>query len=201
MKIFRTFTSKFSPVNIEYAELTGTANLTNKIEQGFGPSALGILTVSGVPGFSALRTSTLPLASSLAALSKPELQLIESPESQYSVGWSHGKESYDGVADYSKGSFYANPETDKPLADAGVYYGNLWPVSSLPRLEPAFKSLSTMIIQVGRLLAKHIDAYLTEICPGYELGIMQRVLTEQKSHVGRLLHYFPQEGTSQPWCG
>ena len=78
--------------------------------QGFGPDGLGIVTVAGVPNYAALRARLLPLAAALAALPGDARARLEDPESNYNVGWSHGKEALDGGRlDLLKGSFYANP--------------------------------------------------------------------------------------------
>lgn len=78
--------------------------------QGFGPDGLGIVTVSGVPGFEPARARLLPLAAALAALPEAARAALEDPASNYNVGWSHGKEALDGGRlDLLKGSFYANP--------------------------------------------------------------------------------------------
>jgi hypothetical protein len=78
--------------------------------QGFGPDGLGIVTVSGVPGFPALRERLLPLAAALAGLPDAVKAGLEDAASNYNVGWSHGKEALEGGRlDLLKGSFYANP--------------------------------------------------------------------------------------------
>ena len=41
----------------------------------------------------------------------------EKPETFYSFVWSHGREKLQGKPDYAKGSYYANPQYDKPVDD------------------------------------------------------------------------------------
>jgi len=85
----------------------------NQHPQGFGPDGLGIVTVSGVPDFPALRRRLLPLAAALAALPDGVKSQLEDAASNYNVGWSHGKEALEGGRpDRLKGSFYANPCRD-----------------------------------------------------------------------------------------
>lgn len=64
--------------------------------QGFGPDGLGIVSVSGVPDFPALRERLLPLAAALAALPDAARAALEDAASNYNVGWSHGKEALAG---------------------------------------------------------------------------------------------------------
>lgn len=53
----------------------------------------------------------------------------------YSFGWSHGKENLQGKPDFSKGSYYNNPETNdvtngnQELIDKfpAFYHPNIWP--------------------------------------------------------------------------
>lgn len=85
----------------------------DRIHQAYGKEGLGILAVTGVPQYAEYRSQLLPLAQRLACLPESDLAAIEHPESSYSVGWSHGKESFDGKPDTAKGSFYANPLHDR----------------------------------------------------------------------------------------
>lgn len=71
----------------------------------------------------------------------------------------------------------------------------------MPDLRPAFLEMGNLIINVGKLLVQHIDTYLERSCKGYQSGEMKQILTGGQSHLGRLLHYFPQSGSNQPWCG
>lgn len=58
-----------------------------------------------------------------------------------------------------KASFYANPIVDTPTLDARLVQRypsycrpNLWPREALPPLEPAFKRLGRLIVQVRRFV-------------------------------------------------
>lgn len=71
--------------------------------------------------------------------------------------------TYDGPHVCS-GSFYANPVLDEPCSDQALirkypayFRPNLWPKEHLPELEPAFKELGQIIIEVGSLLLKRCD--------------------------------------------
>lgn len=79
--------------------------------------ALGVVAVEGAPGLEHQRARLLPQASQLAHLASEVQARCSSPQSNYSVGWSHGQEKYkEGQADSLKGSFYANPLFDDPAA-------------------------------------------------------------------------------------
>ena len=71
---------------------------------------------------------------------------METPDWHYLVGWSHGKEKFNGEADYSKGSFYANPQLDfyeGHIGEQGLnrLYHNIWPNQFIPNFEASFKGL------------------------------------------------------------
>jgi hypothetical protein len=144
-------------------------------------------------------------------LTPSQLHEITAPQSQYQVGWSHGREKLEGnKLDYSKGSYYANPLTDdlvksmlerrRYLAAAGdddddddndqmmkdvikwdesidkiknedelrqlahlnpaFFAPNVWPTTSLPEMEMAFKEMGKLIHNVGVMVAKCCDSYV-----------------------------------------
>ncbi|XP_021996643.1 uncharacterized protein LOC110893816 isoform X2 [Helianthus annuus] len=193
------------------------ADLSMKIEEGLGPDGLGILSVSGVPGYTLLRQNLLNLAPRLANLPEKVKNELEDPQSRYNFGWSHGKEKLEsGKPDLLKGSFYANPILDKPTTDAALiqrypaYCGsNIWPQSTMPELEIAFKSLGKLILDVGLLVAYHCDKYVSkETGMPHNEGIEQ-IVHRSRCHKGRLLYYFPAENSNDSqdsesmssWCG
>ncbi|KAL0358377.1 UNVERIFIED_CONTAM: hypothetical protein Sangu_0687100 [Sesamum angustifolium] len=120
-----------------------------------------------VPGYPLLRQHLLHLAPRLAGLPEEVKRELEDPNSRYNIGWSHGKEKLEsGKLDLLKGSFYANPILDIPTTELSLvkrypsYCGpNMWPRRALPELEPAFKALGKLILDVGLLLAHHCDRY------------------------------------------
>jgi len=72
----------------------------------------------------------------------------------------------------------------------------------LPGLRTAFRVLGQEIIRVGALLAKHLDKYvLARYNDDYQPGLLEDVIKNHKNSVGRLLHYFPQVGSTHEWCG
>ncbi|KAK9269175.1 hypothetical protein L1049_000944 [Liquidambar formosana] len=131
-------------VTISYSELKDkNADLSMKIEEGFGPNSLGILSITDVPGYTSLRQNLLHLSPRLAKLPEEVKKELEDPHSRYNFGWSHGKEKLEsGKPDILKGSFYANPILDIPTTEASLiqrypsYCGtNIWPDNALPELE------------------------------------------------------------------
>ncbi|XP_057768751.1 uncharacterized protein LOC130988794 isoform X2 [Salvia miltiorrhiza] len=209
-----------STVTISYDELKDTsADLSEKIELGFGPNGLGIMSISDVPGYQLLRQNLLCLAPRLASLPEDVKRKLEDPSSRYNFGWSHGKEKLEsGKPDMLKGSFYANPILDVPTDDQSLvkrypsYCGqNIWPHDVLPELELAFKALGKLILDVGLLLAHHCDRYTSNGLKMHENGSLQQILLRSRCHKGRLLYYFPShqctsvvdgdDGSMSSWCG
>ncbi|KAJ4823644.1 hypothetical protein Tsubulata_017939 [Turnera subulata] len=205
-------------VTISYSDLKDkNTDLSMKIEEGFGPNGLGILSVTDVPGFSSLRQNLLHLAPRLANLPEEVKKELEDPDSRYNFGWSHGKEKLEsGKPDMLKGSFYANPILDVPTTDEcqiqryPSYCGsNIWPSSALPELEVAFKALGKLIIDVGLMVAYHCDKYVSKGLNLSENEGLEQILGRSRCHKGRLLYYFPAEQrehvqnghTTSSWCG
>ncbi|KAK8595636.1 hypothetical protein V6N13_000337 [Hibiscus sabdariffa] len=205
-------------VTISYYELKDKdADLSLKIEEGFGPNGLGILSVTNVPDFPSLRRNLLCLSVRLAALPEDVKKELEDPQSRYNFGWSHGKEQLEsGKPDHLKGSFYANPLLDVPTNDASLiqryasYCGaNIWPQDALPELEVAFKALGKLIFDVGLLVAYHCDRYVSRGMKTQKDEGLEQILLRSRCQKGRLLYYFPaqlsnheEDGDSvSSWCG
>ncbi|KAL3532420.1 hypothetical protein ACH5RR_005941 [Cinchona calisaya] len=205
-------------VSISYTQLQDkSADLSAKIEEGFGPNGLGILSIADVPGYSSLRQNLLHLSPRLASLPEDVKKELEDCNSRYNFGWSHGKEKLEsGKPDTLKGSFYANPILDTPTTDPSLiqrypsYCGsNIWPYSALPELELAFKALGKLILDVGMLLAYHCDRYAAGGMKVLEDEGLEQILRSSRCHKGRLLYYFPAKRSSciedgdsmSSWCG
>ncbi|MBA0867748.1 hypothetical protein Goshw_003589 [Gossypium schwendimanii] len=205
-------------VTIPYYELKDKdADLSLKIEEGFGPNGLGILSITDVPEFPSLRRNLLCLSSRLAALPEDVKKELEDPQSRYNFGWSHGKEQLEsGKPDLLKGSFYANPLIDVPTNDTYLiqrypsYCGaNIWPLAALPELEVAFKALGKLIFDVGLMVAYHCDQYVSRGMKMQKDEGLEEILLRSRCHKGRLLYYFPaqlsnheENGDSMSsWCG
>ncbi|KAJ1628902.1 hypothetical protein T492DRAFT_1014742 [Pavlovales sp. CCMP2436] len=207
-------------VTLSYEALLRGDDLTREIEEAFGFDGIGLLTVSGIPGLSALREDLLPLARAFARLPVEVHRQYEHPQSFFSVGWSHGKEKLgDGQADFAKGSFYNNPLCNRPFDDETLIVRypsfaapNIWPAAHVPQMEPAFMSLGQLMVQVGRLVARQVDTFVSAHCPTYEREKLYRLLSESRVCKGRLLHYYALPPKPEPkgaeaetdfsgWCG
>eukprot|EP01041_Mallomonas_annulata_P009710 gene9710-20189_t len=187
-------------ISIDFDKLVSGCDLTDEIERAFGCDGLGILTVSNVPDLEKFRKQLLVQAREFANLDDDVKQKYTHAESFYNCGWSHGKEKFNGKADATKGSYYANPIIDQPSnnpEDIAKYpsflYPNIWPTDEMPQFEPALKNLGRLIITVGKLLAKECDRYVISKCPQYEHtgNTLSHILETSNCCKARLLHYFP----------
>lgn len=187
-------------VILDYNQLKdASTNYDAEIEEAFGLEGYGICVVKNIPGFVEARQKLLPLAHQLGSLPAEKLKKMEIPESFYSVGWSHGKEQFNGKYDFAKGSFYSNPIYDQPKSDpeavakgvVGYAYPNVWPKEDIPQLEQAVKDMGSIIKGTAGLVAKHLDKFVTKRCPAFEAGKFERIITQTSQYCGRLLHYFP----------
>ena len=206
---------------LDYEDLVNGEDLTEQIAKAYGKDGIGLLTVRGVPGLQEARGRLLPLAQKFATLDSDTQAKYEDIKSSYSFGWSMGKEKLEGgKPDLSKGSYYANPQYDKPVDDPELekkypaFLGtNLWPSEKdCPDFEKAFKSLGQLIVDVGMLVAQQCDGYVKKTCGAYEAGKLHRIINSSLCCKARLLHYFSKdeeddlgemvdtEGFSS-WCG
>ncbi|KAH1044338.1 hypothetical protein GYH30_025891 [Glycine max] len=194
-------------ISISFSQLQDkNADLSFKIEEGFGPNGLGILSVTDVPGYSSLRRNLLHLAPRLANLPKEVKEDLEDPHSRYNFGWSHGKEKLE--------SGKPDPILDTPTTETSLiqrypsYCGsNIWPRNALPELEVAFKALGKLIFDIGLMLAYHCDQYVSKGMKIHKDEGLESILRCSRCHKGRLLYYFPsQQGVPDgnslsSWCG
>ena len=191
---------------------TGSIDVDDIVDKAFGSASLnslGIIAITDIPNLSALRLKLLPMAERLATLPAEELDKITAHDAAYQVGWSHGREKFEGdKPDFGKGSFYANPLTDdlaktmldrrKVLgeiqskgdnnacirdllqwdesiksvpsdeellklakANPAFYAPNIWPTGSIPELEATFKEAGKLVHEIGILIAKCCDSYVS----------------------------------------
>jgi hypothetical protein len=187
-------------VELSYTDLVSDGIiLIDQISEAFsGDGCNGILIVSGVPGYVEARQRLLPLARDFAKLDTTIQEKYVHSASYYSFGWSHGKEKLQGRPDLSKGSYYNNPQYDRPVDDEEIIaqfpsfvHPNIWPIDDLPSLEPAFKDLGKMIVSVGLLVAKQCDLYVQSRSSTYKENLLYSVISESKCCKARILHYYP----------
>lgn len=79
-------------VVLDYHDLVDHKDLSAEIERAFGYEGIGLLAVKNVPNFAQARKRLLPLGSKFAALPHEIKDKYVHKESNYSFGWSHGKE-------------------------------------------------------------------------------------------------------------
>lgn len=204
-------------VTISYCDLlNNNCDLSPYLKEAFGPDGLGIITIRDIPDYSISRAALLPLVARFAAQPQHIKAQYVLPELSYTIGWSEGEEHLSAhKADTYKGSFYANPVCDSPVVSDHLkrlypdFYGdNIWPTKHLPELEPRFKQLGGLIVDVGKLLAKHCDRYIASILAHPPDPSVSQILQNSKAIKGRLLHYAPAtesvvgaEQQFDQWCG
>jgi isopenicillin N synthase-like dioxygenase len=185
---------------ISYTELLNpTAETFQAIKDAFGhEESLGLILISDIPQFTTLRHSLLKLGPKLAALNPTQLKSLEDTKSQFMFGWSHGREFMNGKYDFSKGSFYANPQYDQPTDDPQMMrkypeycHPNLWPDLGLPELKPAFQQLGRLMVDTGVLLGRLCDRFLVDCGLDRWGDCLEQMIKSSRSNKGRFLHYFP----------
>lgn len=203
-------------VDLDYNDLLSGKDLTEQIHTAFGPNGYGILTVSNVPNVKQYRKELLPLSYKFANLPEDVKEKYVDADSDYSFGWSHGKETLNGKRDFAKGSYYANPLYDSPTSDEELKKkapffcrDNIWPADDVPQMEKAFKNMSRLLVDVGKLVSKQCDLLAQKTYKNYKPGTLHKTIEEGKCHKARLLYYFPMDKPKQDddasnadsWCG
>jgi isopenicillin N synthase-like dioxygenase len=192
--------TEIHPVTVDFNDLlSDVSSLGPQIAEAFGFDGPGLIAVKNVPNLTELRQQLLPLAHRFANLPEGVLAKYEHAESHYSFGWSHGKEMMSaGKPDFSKGSYYANPTFDVPFEDEALIkeypsfcHPNIWPTADLPEMENAFKVLATLVVNVGKLLAKQCDKYVQSVTTDYPANKLHDIIDQSRTCKARLLHYFP----------
>jgi len=205
-------------VIVDYRDVASSeVDLSPYLERAFGgkqassstssdPSPLGIIAIRNIPNFIDAKRKFLPLAHALAHLDPDYLERhLSDPKSFYNAGWSHGKEKLGEEPDFAKASYYFNPITDVPGTEEererypASYPCNKWPneeeVPQLRHFKDAAKTLGNIMHAVVILLAKHIDTMAERRVKGYTKDILYNAMRETEKAKGRLLYYYPLEGT------
>lgn len=88
------------------------------------------------------------------------------------------------------------------IKPSGICRPNIWPTDHLPELETAFKELGRLIIDIGLLVAKACDQYVSQQNPAFPSGRLEAILSRSVNPKGRILHYYPPktDEQSQNWC-
>jgi isopenicillin N synthase-like dioxygenase len=212
---------KCDVVELDYNDLVAGVDLSAEIERAYGFEGAGLLTVRNVPNYVAARKRLLPLSKKFADLPDEVKDKYVLSNAYYAFGWSHGKEKLQELPDYSKGSFYANPQYDRPVDDEetiakypSFVHPNIWPKDELPELESAFKEVGQIIVSVGQLVARQCDNFVRSKCPTYPAhDSLEKTIATSLCCKARLLHYFPiahdpdapvtesKDSEFSSWCG
>ncbi|BGP67715.1 hypothetical protein NBRC10513v2_001035 [Rhodotorula toruloides] len=186
------------PVTIPYPALVaGDASLPELIKKGFdsSPESLGLIIISDLPpSFPHLRRRLLLLSNAFASLPEETREVYAHPQSNYSYGWSHGKEIHNGKPDRLKGSFYNNPSQDitPGLNEGDEAVRNIWPKEKgVEEFEVAFKELCALMVKIGELVGAACDQFVGKTA---SKKTVEQLVRESHSSKARLLHYFPREG-------
>jgi isopenicillin N synthase-like dioxygenase len=128
--------------------------------------------------------------------------MLERPDINYALGWSHGKEYFNDKPDYLKGSYYAQLlqyNTDNPIDN------NVWP-KQFPDLRQTFLDLGNVIRNIGFIILDIIDSYIRSTYPKYDINY-RRLIEESRENTGRMLYYFPKNKAkenmnidAENWC-
>lgn len=184
--------------------------INKEIELAFGEKGLGIILIEDIPNLKETRLELLKLIKKFAELPEEIKNKYSHPESNYSFGWSHGKEKMkDNIPDLAKGSYYANPINDIITKDINLknkypelYSDNIWPTNELPDLELYFKKMSDIQINIGYRMCKLFDVFLNEKTNNlHELNTIYNLISKSNTYKGRLLHYFSNKNNKGNLCG
>ena len=177
-----------------------------EIQDAYGKDGLGALVIQDVPNHFEIKYKLLQQTHQLINLPKEELLELESPETNYALGWSHGKEIYEGVPDTMKGSYYAKLKIKSEMegrSSTQTKDENKWP-KYLPDLEPSFHAVGNQIREISFMMYDIIDNYIKSINPDYNLTY-KNLIDVSDHNVGRILHYFPRGNSdlssNNNWCG
>lgn len=172
---------RLEPQIFEYASLTENAeNIVRYLHE------FGFIAVRGVPGFIESRAEFLTRAQEFAALSD-DLKNQCTTSKDKNLGWSAGIETFNGMIDKYKGSYYVAIGDDNPRVGNNVWLSqDQW--DQAEQFKNAYLALARLMFETGK-----------EILPLIGLN------NENLKALGRMLHYAkPSEMDADDnpnWCG
>ncbi|GAA5885009.1 hypothetical protein JCM6882_007190 [Rhodosporidiobolus microsporus] len=185
------------PVVISFNDLVAQSeSLPSRIQEAFDskPESLGLLIVSDLPPeFPELRQQLLLLSNAFGSLPESVREKYTHPASNFSFGWSHGKEIMNGKPDLLKGSYYNNPTGDETpgLREGDEPTKNIWPQEEgVEGYEEAFKALCALMVRIGELVASACDQLVGKTA---SQKTVKQLVCDSHSSKARLLHYFPRD--------
>ena len=153
-----------------------------------------------------MRERLLPLGRKFAMLPDEIKAKYEHPYSLWSFGWSHGKEKLQGRPDFAKGSYYANPVETVPFKDEAIVkewptfaHPNIWPEEDMPELEPAFMKLGKLVVDVGMLVGKLCDEFVSKHTKDEKIITLWRRFERVRSQRLDFFIIFPRPRNSSSW--
>lgn len=148
----------------------------NQIVQGF--HGKGIIAIRGVPGFVKAYEDFIKSAQKFINLPQ-EKRAQYTPPDAYGRGWSYGIETFSGVTDSFKGSYYASyPEEFATLP-------NIWPCKDLPDFKKNYLNLVEIIFRTGKEIQQFLGINIKDVLS-----------------VSRMLYYGPiHDSKGVEWCG
>ncbi len=76
-------------------------------------------------------------------------------------------------------------------ANPAFYHPNVWPDEMLPELKHTLKEMGMLIRNIGKLVGRRCDAYVSSQCDGYAAHKLENIINSSLCAKARLLHYFP----------
>jgi isopenicillin N synthase-like dioxygenase len=157
-------------------EYSSLSSQKSPITQAFHDK--GIIAIRGVPGFDKAYEDFLNASRQFISLTE-EQQAKYTPEDAYSRGWSYGIETFNGVRDAFKGSYYA------AYPEKVAHAPNIWPTQDVPEFQHAYLNLVKIIFNMGK-----------EVLPLINIAI------KNNFSVTRMLYYGPVDNPKAvEWCG
>ncbi len=175
-------------ITISYNDILSKKNLNNEIKNAFGLNGLGIILIKDLPVFECERLNILSSIKKFAELPDNIKSKYIDSKSNYSFGWSHGKEKMKkNEFDKSKGSFYNNIGTNCNENQ------NIWP-DEIPDFKEKLNKMASLQIRIGLEISKLLDNYLFDITNGiHKKNTFYNLLEKNNNFKARALHYFPCE--------
>lgn len=175
-------------ITISYNDILSKKNLNNEIKNAFGLDGLGIILIKDLPVFECERLNILSSIKKFAELPDNIKSKYIDSKSNYSFGWSHGKEKMKkNEFDKSKGSFYNNIGTNCNENQ------NIWP-DEIPDFKEKLNKMASLQIRIGLEISKLLDNYLFDITNGiHKKNTFYNLLEKNNNFKARALHYFPCE--------
>jgi isopenicillin N synthase-like dioxygenase len=170
---------------IDYNDLLNkNLDITEKIYRGYSNEGLGIIIIRNPPKYNELRMSLLPMAKKIHELPDEVRKKLEGLESNYGDGIKRTKTMED-YEHFDLTTIYALPIFNQGKYLEPDYKG--W-ISEIPGIREAHINMSSMLYDTSKLFIYHLEKYIKNLVPEYELGKLFRLTDRAKTY---LIHYCP----------